>query len=146
MTHDTLSLFLHQLSLSADAARWEGAGDGDLLEGYGRHGEEAAFAELMRRHGPMVLAACRRVLGPSPAELGLPAGSMARHLEHARELLRRRLARRGVTVPAVVLAALLAETARGANLPAVVLVHTLAAVRAVAAGSLQTLSPRVAAL
>jgi hypothetical protein len=33
MTNDTLSLFLHQLSLTADAARWEAASDGDLLDG-----------------------------------------------------------------------------------------------------------------
>jgi RNA polymerase sigma factor (sigma-70 family) len=250
MANDTLSLFLHQLNLSADAARWETSSDGDLLEGYSRHGAEAAFAELMRRHGPMVLAVCRRVLGPSPdaedafqatfavlasragtlrrapvggwlhrvavraagklrlgtarrqallrkapprsparlnpeasweevkpildeelerlperarrllvlcyleekthvqaaAELGLPVGSMARHLEQARELLRRRLVRRGVTVPAVLLGVLLAETAPGAGVPAVLLVHTLAAVRAVAAGSPQALPPRVAAV
>jgi RNA polymerase sigma factor (sigma-70 family) len=63
MADDTLALFLHQLRLGADAARWEAASDGELLAAYGLRREEAAFAELLRRHGPMVLGVCRRVLG-----------------------------------------------------------------------------------
>jgi RNA polymerase sigma factor (sigma-70 family) len=37
--------------------------DGELLEQYVRHRDEAAFEGLLRRHGPMVLGVCRRVLG-----------------------------------------------------------------------------------
>src|SRR5436309_7151928 len=37
--------------------------DRELLERYTTAGEEAAFAALVRRHGPMVLGVCRRVLG-----------------------------------------------------------------------------------
>jgi RNA polymerase sigma factor (sigma-70 family) len=42
----------------------EGAGqtDGQLLESYVRGREEAAFAALVYRHGPMVWGVCRRVL------------------------------------------------------------------------------------
>ena len=36
--------------------------DGELLERFVAHRDEGAFAELVRRHGPMVLSACRRVL------------------------------------------------------------------------------------
>jgi RNA polymerase sigma factor (sigma-70 family) len=37
--------------------------DADLLERYSTQREDAAFAELVRRHGPMVLGVCRRLLG-----------------------------------------------------------------------------------
>src|SRR5260370_19603113 len=42
----------------------EGAGltDGQLLEDYLSRRDEAALAALVRRHGPMVWGACRRVL------------------------------------------------------------------------------------
>jgi RNA polymerase sigma factor (sigma-70 family) len=36
--------------------------DGQLLERFARRQDEAAFAVLVKRHGPMVLAVCRRLL------------------------------------------------------------------------------------
>src|SRR5271170_1053397 len=36
--------------------------DAQILERYVSQGEEAAFRVLLRRHGPMVLAVCRRIL------------------------------------------------------------------------------------
>ena len=40
--------------------------DSELLSQYTLRGDQDAFAQLVRRHGPVVLAACRRVLGPTP--------------------------------------------------------------------------------
>jgi RNA polymerase sigma factor (sigma-70 family) len=51
---------LHRAALHQDAA---GLTDGQLLENYLATREEAAFAALVHRHGPMVWGVCRRVLG-----------------------------------------------------------------------------------
>ena len=40
--------------------------DAALFERFGRRRDEAAFAALVQRHGPMVRATCRRVLGERP--------------------------------------------------------------------------------
>jgi RNA polymerase sigma factor (sigma-70 family) len=68
MASQTSRVFQH---LRTAVLRHEGAGlsDGQLLECYVNRREEAAFAALVRRHGPMVMGVCRRVLGnPHDAE------------------------------------------------------------------------------
>src|SRR5262245_14254078 len=40
-----------------------GASDAPLLERFLHSRDEEAFGELLRRHGPMVLGLCRRLLG-----------------------------------------------------------------------------------
>jgi RNA polymerase sigma factor (sigma-70 family) len=66
-------------------------------------------------------------------EVGLPPGSLSRHLGRARELLRERLVRRGITLSAAVLAALLLEEA-AAPLSASLVTPTVQAALAFAAG------------
>lgn len=66
-------------------------------------------------------------------ELGCPRGSMAWRLDQARSLLRDRLVRRGIAVPAVALAALLAEHASAA-VPTTLVAGTLQHAVLVAAG------------
>src|SRR5262249_54026450 len=40
--------------------------DAELLARFVQRRDESAFAELMRRHGPVVRATCRRALGETP--------------------------------------------------------------------------------
>src|SRR5437016_2066128 len=51
---------LRRIGLQRDGA---GLTDGQLLERFLAQREEAAFEALVRRHGPMVLGVCRRILG-----------------------------------------------------------------------------------
>src|SRR5262249_41907452 len=80
------------------------------------------------------------------AELALPQGSVAWRLEKARALLARRLARRGITVSASLLAVLLGESAKGVGVPAVLLVHTVEAARTFAEQATGMVSANVAQL
>ncbi len=58
-----LSHVLRQLRQLADAEAARDLSDAELLERFRSRREEAAFALLVQRHGPMVLGICRRVLG-----------------------------------------------------------------------------------
>ena len=48
--------------IRAHAILGAGTADGDLLSRFIELGEEPAFESLVRRHGPMILAVCRRIL------------------------------------------------------------------------------------
>jgi cobalt-zinc-cadmium efflux system membrane fusion protein len=57
-----LSTFLHRLRRAAAGREGAGLSDTQLLERFVRGRDEAAFEVLVWRHGPMVLAVCRRLL------------------------------------------------------------------------------------
>src|SRR6266545_958150 len=61
MSSVQLGAVVRQLHRLAGAPTQE-VSDGQLLERFSSSGEEAAFEALVRRHGPMVLGVCRRVL------------------------------------------------------------------------------------
>ncbi len=57
---DNLIRHVRQAALLGDGA---GLTDSELLECFLARRDEAAFAALVRRHGPLVMGVCRRVLG-----------------------------------------------------------------------------------
>jgi RNA polymerase sigma factor (sigma-70 family) len=62
MATNQLRRVLQTLSRADRYPEVAGRTDGQLLESYVRSREEAAFAALVRRHGPMVWGVCRRLL------------------------------------------------------------------------------------
>jgi RNA polymerase sigma factor (sigma-70 family) len=63
MTISPISEFLRNIRRAALRPDEAGLTDGQLLDAYVRNREEAAFAALVHRHGPMVWGVCRRILG-----------------------------------------------------------------------------------
>jgi RNA polymerase sigma factor (sigma-70 family) len=63
MPTGTLSKIVRHLHRAALRGGAGDVADGCLLEAFVLERDEAAFAALLRRHGPMVLGTCRRVLG-----------------------------------------------------------------------------------
>ena len=61
MIHLATSLARHLPGLT------ETRSDAELLAAFRSDRDEVAFAELVRRHGPLVWSACRRLL-PDPAD------------------------------------------------------------------------------
>jgi RNA polymerase sigma factor (sigma-70 family) len=62
MTHGPLHTVLRQLRRIAAVPGASELSDGQLLERFARQRDEAAFATLVRRHGPLVLGVCWRGL------------------------------------------------------------------------------------
>ncbi len=59
---------IQQLRRSVLLREGAAASDGQLLGCFVEHRDDAAFAALLGRHGPMVWGVCRRLLGPHDAE------------------------------------------------------------------------------
>jgi DNA-directed RNA polymerase specialized sigma24 family protein len=66
MPQDPLGAVLEYLRQECAANEVHELADDELLERFALRHEEAAFAALLLRHGPMVLGVCRRVLGAGP--------------------------------------------------------------------------------
>src|SRR5581483_371715 len=69
MTNHSTHTVLHKFRGFLVTSDLAGLSDAQLIEDYRSRNDQAAFAALVRRHGPMVLAVCRRVLhNPQDAE------------------------------------------------------------------------------
>ena len=62
MGNSTLSVVVQFIHQASTALRCSQCNDQQLLERYLSERDEVAFAELVRRHGPMVFGVCRRAL------------------------------------------------------------------------------------
>jgi RNA polymerase sigma factor (sigma-70 family) len=63
MAHRSLGGVLEFLRRALGAPPADALSDRQLLHRFAQHADSDAFAALVRRHGPMVLAVCQRVLG-----------------------------------------------------------------------------------
>jgi RNA polymerase sigma factor (sigma-70 family) len=68
MAHEPLAAVLRHLRRWVGGTTGEDESDGQLLERFAMRHDEAAFATLMQRHGPLVLSVCRRLL-PTPHDV-----------------------------------------------------------------------------
>jgi RNA polymerase sigma-70 factor (ECF subfamily) len=62
MAHAQLRTVVRSLRDLCVAGGHGAKSDGELLAAYLSRRDQAAFAAIVRRHGPMVLGVCRRVL------------------------------------------------------------------------------------
>jgi RNA polymerase sigma factor (sigma-70 family) len=62
MTNGSPEVLLRHIRGQAGPDGAEKLADCDLLKCFASHGDEEAFAVLVRRHGPMVLRVCRRIM------------------------------------------------------------------------------------
>jgi RNA polymerase sigma factor (sigma-70 family) len=68
MPSEQFGILLRLLRRRAGEQISGGLSDGQLLDRFVRQRDEAAFEAMFWRHGPMVLAVCRRMLPPADAE------------------------------------------------------------------------------
>src|SRR4051794_37568056 len=88
MTQPLESLIRH-LRGAAGSSRDGMSPDTQLLEQWARHRDEVAFEVLLLRHGPTVLAACRRLLGDAHAAEDAFQATWLIFLRHAGRVRRR---------------------------------------------------------
>jgi RNA polymerase sigma factor (sigma-70 family) len=105
----------------------------------GRIVEEEVSALPEKLRAPILLCYWEGKTNDEAAgQLGLPCGTLKTRLGRARELLQQRLTRRGVTLPAGVIAVMLAPGAAEAALPPLLAAATSRAMAQISAGQLAT--------
>jgi Sigma-70 region 2 len=68
MSRSGLGNFLQQVRGVLGSLERRDRPDGELLSAYCSHQDQAAFATLVQRHGPLVLGVCARVLAHAEAK------------------------------------------------------------------------------
>jgi WD40 repeat protein len=111
------------------------AGDDLTCQELRRALDEAIGSLPEKYRAPIVLCYLeRKTYDEAARELGCPKISLAKHLARAKELLRRKLERRGITLSAAALTTSLAEMGSAAPMPALLTIKTIKAGALVAAG------------